>query len=406
MLREVRITGFRSCKDVALEDLGDLTALVGRNAAGKSNILQAIKAMSRLACQGGADLRVWEDVKPVPSEEAPPITTFSATVVLAERTYRYWLGASQFEVAANPGETKRRLDERLWCQEQDKEESLVFDRKGEELAAVQVGTPTRLAADAPALGTLSLLLPAQAAILSWTEPLQRFFARIGYYPLDESGETSANTARELLVSQENYQRWMADYCRSGSLGKFVPAQIIHLHLSRPDELQTLKDLLGSKGLRLLDEIVIDQFPESDNGTPPRFYIVLFRLHQDAGGDGAFSFGQLSYGTRRILRLLTAVAYGDSSVMLLEHPEDGIHRGLVRKLISLLKTGAYSNQILLSTHSDTVMNELRPEEVRFVSMEDGKTGVRRLSPEEIAAASIYVSSPAGADLSEFLHSVED
>ena len=49
MLTKVRIQNFRLCRDVTLENLGATTALVGRNGAGKSNILQAIAQTARMA---------------------------------------------------------------------------------------------------------------------------------------------------------------------------------------------------------------------------------------------------------------------------------------------------------------------------------------------------------------------
>jgi len=43
VLKSVHIKNFRSCKDVTLEGLGHLSALVGRNGAGKTTILRAIE---------------------------------------------------------------------------------------------------------------------------------------------------------------------------------------------------------------------------------------------------------------------------------------------------------------------------------------------------------------------------
>jgi len=92
-------------------------------------------------------------------------------------------------------------------------------------------------------------------------------------------------------------------------------------------------------------------------------------------------------------------------MLIEHPEDGIHRGLVKKVTGLFTTGFCPSQTFLSTHSDTVLNGLEPGAIRFVSAEDGKSTVRKMSPAELAAAGEYIDSDAEGTLAEFARSIE-
>ena len=55
MLKSVKIHNFRLCRGVELTGLGSVVALVGRNGAGKTNILQAISMAANL--QGEADVR-------------------------------------------------------------------------------------------------------------------------------------------------------------------------------------------------------------------------------------------------------------------------------------------------------------------------------------------------------------
>jgi predicted ATPase len=52
----------------------------------------------------------------------------------------------------------------------------------------------------------------------------------------------------------------------------------------------------------------------------------------AGGSEPRSYDELSLGTRRVLHLIVSLILDRSSLMLVEHPEDSIHRGLMRKLM--------------------------------------------------------------------------
>ncbi len=49
MLTRVEISKFRSCEDLVLDNLGPMTVLVGRNGAGKTNILRGIEWAARTA---------------------------------------------------------------------------------------------------------------------------------------------------------------------------------------------------------------------------------------------------------------------------------------------------------------------------------------------------------------------
>jgi len=414
MLKQVKISGFRSCRRVVLSDLGEVTALIGRNSAGKTNVLRGIEALGQLACSSGQDSPVWHGI-PVTSvtfETTENQTAdFDAVAVLDDRTYRY--AAKAIRVYDRESRLSFRFIENLEFEAAGQASQIVFQRNGENLQLSNGRAQVGVGAAVAAMPALASLLPGDDPLLTVTEPLRRLFAQLRYYPLDEPAESED----ELFVHEDGYRSWLAEYTASGVLGVSVPTQILHLKLSREDCFNELKDRLGRKGLGLIDDILVHEFHTApaqkgpQEKPPPTLRGVTFRLstqvgaHDHRGVGWGFPFGNLSQGTRRIVRLVTAMTYGDWSVMLLEHPEDGIHKGLVRKVAGLFTTGANSGQIVLSTHSDTLMNLLDPKSIRFVSLDDGETSVRRLTRSELKAASAYINSEVDGTLSEFLHSVE-
>jgi len=91
-------------------------------------------------------------------------------------------------------------------------------------------------------------------------------------------------------------------------------------------------------------------------------------------------------------------------MLIEHPEDTIHPGLVRKLVDTLRSYSESSQIIFTTHSPEVLDVLRPEEVLLVSAANGQTSVRGLNGEEVLAAKRFLKDEGS--LSEYIHLSDD
>jgi predicted ATPase len=94
--------------------------------------------------------------------------------------------------------------------------------------------------------------------------------------------------------------------------------------------------------------------------------------------------QLSYGTRRILAILLALLYDKNSTLLIEQPEDGIHSGLLKKLLPLCfqYSKYYNKQLIIATHSSEVINLFKPENIRLVKMTKNGTKVSSLDKERM------------------------
>jgi predicted ATP-dependent endonuclease of OLD family len=82
--------------------------------------------------------------------------------------------------------------------------------------------------------------------------------------------------------------------------------------------------------------------------------------------------QLSEGTFKTLALLFYVLTDESKLLLIEEPEVCIHHGLLSSIISLIKTYSKQKQIIISTHSDFVLDHMSPENLILVKRQK-KTG---------------------------------
>ena len=59
----------------------------------------------------------------------------------------------------------------------------------------------------------------------------------------------------------------------------------------------------------------------------------------------------------------------SSFLLIEEPEVCVHHGLLSSIVELIKLYSQEKQIIITTHSDSVLDELEVENVYRVTRDD-------------------------------------
>lgn len=96
--------------------------------------------------------------------------------------------------------------------------------------------------------------------------------------------------------------------------------------------------------------------------------------------------RLSDGSLRYLSLL-AILYNPSppSVVCIEEPELGLHPDIVVRLAKHLQTASERMQVIVTTHSDILVDALSdvPESIVVFDNEDGATKMERLDPSEMS-----------------------
>lgn len=245
---------------------------------------------------------------------------------------------------------------------------------------------------------LLALLPAESRTVKLVRPVFRHLEAIRYYPLILDPDSLLRS----FVPYPELTMWLAGHTHEGSLNRAVLMRIMDMKLNRHDQFLELQELLGPNGLAVIDEIRFTHLPpdhRQDEGE--ELYFLFF---QPSGQRGSFGFDDLASGTQRLIAIITSLIYDRSAIMLLEHPEEGIHHALLRKLMGILQTHSDETQILMASHSAAVLDSLDPSAVRLVTMEEGDTKARALTDEELRFARQYLEE-AGS-LSDFLETVEE
>lgn len=416
MLRRVEIHNFRSCRSVVLDDLTPVTALVGPNGAGKTNVLQAIVTAARSASQAGGgyepfgwlgrDTRVSLEFETAGSEyrytiarqpAAPPAEGWTAdeqSMVLRDSAAPSV--CEQLEVRASSSES--------WC--------CVMSRRGEDVKLAQQ-PGLRIGRPAAALPALRAMLASDHPTLPVIVSALGYLSGIRYYELHPEVSTQGAP-----VTAKAYLEWRQAY-KAGDRPGPTTIKLLHLAHAMPERFEELRSLMGPNGLELVDAIAFDEAALQRLPGVGMHDFAQWQIRELLGPSlfepqplldprfqlwkGTFAFDDLSAGTRRILSLLTSLLLDDSSVLLIEHPEDGIHPGLARKLLDLLRGYTDPATIVLTTHSTNVMDELQPEECRLVSMKDGSTTVRAVAGNDLALARAFLEDTG--TLSEYIETAE-
>jgi predicted ATPase len=103
-----------------------------------------------------------------------------------------------------------------------------------------------------------------------------------------------------------------------------------------------------------------------------------------GTDAYFNAHSLSDGTLRFICLATLLLQPElPGVVLIDEPELGLHPYAIGVLAGLLRSAAERAQIIVSTQSVTLVNQLDPAELVVVDREDDQSVFRRVTDEEMA-----------------------
>ena len=96
--------------------------------------------------------------------------------------------------------------------------------------------------------------------------------------------------------------------------------------------------------------------------------------------GAINPRSVSDGTIRLLAMMVIAHWSarKSTLLAIEEPENGLHPHLSKHIVELLRTASRTRQVLATTHNPDFLDELEPEEVILCDKEEGFTVVRHAS----------------------------
>ncbi|MCX7098712.1 MAG: AAA family ATPase [Methylococcales bacterium] len=368
MLKRIHIRNFLSCIDTDIE-LDGVTALIGRNAAGKTNVLKAIERCARFAV--GTE-SVFENF------DFDSEANFEIEFLIGDNLFRYEL--------KTPNDYRRQIVsiiENLFCFISDGWQ-IIVKREDENVTHYnKENSVVEIKSYAPMINSLLSLMPENEinpAIIQ----VHQYFSAIKYYMLDDQYESAEKNPYSAHIDNSSYKQWLAKRNKTKSP---LVMKLLYLWHKDKETLAELNALIGENGLNIIKCLDIEKYPVGLKDEDSFFTVNFVMVNSTV------SYRQLSYGTQRVLAILLALLYDNCSTLLIEQPEDGIHSGLLKKLLPLcFEYGAvYNRQIIIATHSPDVINLVPPESIRLVRMTENGTKVSSLDTERLPYIHDYLKN---------------
>lgn len=395
MLTHLDISDYLSCERTSVDLTSRLTALVGCNGVGKTNILRAIQTIANTQSKVNALEAL--------AHESP---AFSLETRIEADVFQY-----KMAICPDPtqvADSKRVLHEKLVRTDANLKTQTVFSRENKFLTVSRGKYQTTFPIMPFTPSALVLpMLPDPNPELNAVKQYLAFWKNTGYYTLESHVEDD-------FLDDEDYKTLKESYETQGTLPASCMFRLVYLHNERPDTYNEFCELIGQNGLRLISEAAIrtlSSFHSDDirtmtkNETNKKLWYASYGPYEGLGGSQSiFLFSQLSAGTRRIIRLLASMLLDRRQMMLIEQPEDSIHPAMLQRVIDILRSYSDQTQFVLTTHSPAVLNMLEPDNLILVSAPEGNTLTRRLSESEITAAELFLQKEG--TLSEYFELLEE
>jgi predicted ATPase len=354
-LKSISIAGYKSIREATVE-LRDLNVLIGANGAGKSNLISAFGMMRELvegrlgvyvARRGGANALLHFGRK-----------------VTERIKIRLDFHPNGYEASLAPNDTG----------------GLFFEE--EKCSFHAGGYPKPYDEHLGSGHTESKLRASEHGIPHFTEENLKSWRVFHFHDVSEAA----------LVKQQNS---LGDHQFLRADGKNLASFLYRLRNAQLEVLSSVPDEAEhfhhsyQRILRAIRQVApyFDDFVLEPDGIRPDLIQLAWR---EQGSDENFFASALSDGTLRFICLATLLLQPAGllpSLIIIDEPELGLHPFAIHQLAALLKAASTRTQVIVSTQSVTLINQLEAKDLIVVDrkIENGRgySDLRRISDEEIS-----------------------
>jgi hypothetical protein len=216
-------------------------------------------------------------------------------------------------------------------------------------------------------------------------PVLAFYDGLTYYSASQF--TNPALCPVYCEVENDYRSSSYHSLREG--GKAHRKWILDLYKSYSEkrhEFNNFLKIVGKDGVKIIDDFDFKTYETASTDytvklggrTKERQRKKNLVIPQIRIGNSTLSPSQLSEGTFRSLAMIYYIMTGHGSLVLIEEPEVCVHHGLLLSIMELIKSYSKERQIIISTHSDYILDSLSPSSIQFVKKEVSGTKVKPLA----------------------------
>ena len=378
MIRTIKLQSFLSFGSTAEEmDLLSLNVLIGANASGKSNLIEAIgflrsspKDLSApIRDGGGVSEWLWKGADDTPVAKID-VTVFNPSGSMPLRhIIAFTMVGQRFElddeaVENEHPESRWEHDVRFYYRYQRGRPSInVYMKEADETTDVGGSPRRRLRREDDIKHDQSIMSQRQGPEYPEISHLSSQYSMIRLYREWNLGRYTAPRIPQKVDLPED----------------FLAEDASNLGL-------VLNDLEHKAGFRSLLIERLKQFHESFSDVSTKLHggTVQIFLHESDLRQPVPAT-RLSDGTLRFLCLMSVLCHpSPPPLVCIEEPEIGLHPDVLPMVAELLIEASHNTQLIVTTHSDVLVDALTsvPESVVVCEKHDGSTVLRRLQGDEL------------------------
>ncbi|UWX56250.1 AAA family ATPase [Maribacter litopenaei] len=350
---EVEINNYRSCIETRFDLVQNLMALIGANGVGKSNILYALQLFTKM--DRNRRFFSHDSKEELASTQINLVTEFENKIIFFRAVFYYETDERNIDEIYHT-EAKYRIqgeNPRKW----NNIDNVVY-----ELMNVNFKRHFR---------RNELPKEFQSEKIQFPIRLMSSLSNLSYYSATQFSDPS-----KCPISIELDDFKISYRGRMNRIHQQFIFDLYKAYKSSNSNFELFINTVGINGLSLIENIEFREhtIPSSSykvktGGKIQQIENTKSIIIPSVKVDGlTLSPNQLSEGTFKTLALVFYILNDKNELLLIEEPEVCIHHGLLSSILQLIIQQSRYKQIIISTHSDYVLDMLSPENILLVHKE--------------------------------------